>query len=395
MMDFEGHSGILEPGKLQLIRHNGLQWHEIESIEGVRNWEAAANLEEKLIRASANNLSTMLIVRGTPEWAQMVPGSYCGPIKPEKLAAFAQFMTEAVSRYSQAPFNIKIWELGNEPDVDPTLVSAKSVFGCWGNQNDPYYGGQYYAEMLKTVYPAIKSVDPGAKVLIGGLLLDCDPTRPPEGKDCNPGNFLEGILLNGGGAFFDAVSFHGYAPYFRPNQDISNPLFYDDHHPSWEHRGGVVIGKIDFLREVMSKYNLSKPIYHTEGALLCTEYNPIDCDPPVDEFYESQADYLIRMYLRNWGNRIYGTIWFSFEGPGWRYGSLLDGNQNPKPVYEALKFLLSELVDAELSGNISLDGNLEGYEFTTPEKRIWVVWSPQEVDTVLMVPGDIQAVYNK
>jgi len=109
---------------------------------------------------------------------------------------------------------------------------------------DEYYGGGYYAEMLKAVYPAIKEADPQAQVLIGGLLLDCDPTHPPEGKDCKPSKFLEGILKNDGGDYFDIISFHGYPPY--SGADIGGGLYNDVHHPYWESRGGVVLGKVDF-----------------------------------------------------------------------------------------------------------------------------------------------------
>ena len=336
-----------------------------------------------------------MIVRGTPDWAQKNPGSFCSPIRQDKLDAYANFVSEAVKRYSIPPYNVKYWELGNEPDVDPGLVPFNSVFGCWGDQNDLYYGGGYYAEMLRVVYPAIKSADPDTEVLIGGLLLDCDPTHPPEGKDCKPSNFLEGILRNGGGDFFDAISFHGYAPYYGPSSDIPNELFFDDHHPSWEHRGGVVIGKVDFLREVMAKFAINKPIFHTEGALLCPEYTPIDCDPPGENFNDSQADYIVRMFVRNWAYGVSGTIWYQFEGPGWRHGGLLDENQNPKLAYDALKFLMSELSDVEYSGVLSQFDPLEGYEFTTPEKRIWVIWSPDEIDVQIQLPEEVLSVFDK
>jgi hypothetical protein len=395
LMDFINHRDIFGENGLQLIRHNALIWNEIEPSEGMRQWEVAAELENKLINASQSGLMTILIVRGTPEWAQKSPGSYCGPITQDKLGAFADFLSEAVKRYSIPPYNVKFWELGNEPDVDPGLVSFNSVFGCWGDQNDQFYGGGFYAEMLKVVYPAIKSVDPDATVLIGGLLLDCDPTQPPEGKDCKPSRFLEGILNNGGGDFFDAISFHGYTHYFGPATGVSNELFFDDHDPSWEHRGGIVLGKVDFLRQVMADHGINKPIYHTEGALICSEGNTIDCNPPNEDFYDSQANYIVRLYVRNWAHNVSGTIWYQFEGPGWRYGGLLDENQNPKPVYEALNVLILELSDAEYSGVLTSYEGLEGYEFLSPNKHIWVLWSPDENDTQIQLPDNVDVVLDK
>ena len=89
----------------------------------------------------------------------------------------------------------------------------------------------------------------------------------------------------------------------------------------------------------MESYNIDKPIIHTEGSLICPEWNPGDCSPPGEDFFEHQADYVVWMYVRNWANGLFGTIWYQFEGPGWRYAGLLDEDQNPKPVYEALLFL--------------------------------------------------------
>ncbi len=394
LMDFQSHTDIIGETGLQLVRHNALLWYNVEPSEGERQWEAVAELEDKLARASSSGLSTILIVRGTPAWAQQTPGSFCGPITQDKFDAFANFLSEAVKRYSMPPYNVKFWELGNEPDVDPSLVQPKSVFGCWGNQNDPYYGGGYYAEMLKSVYPTIKSADPESKILIGGLLLDCDPTRPPEGKDCKPGNFLEGILRNGGGDYFDIVSFHGYPPYTDSSSE-GGGLYYDEHFPSWEHRGGVVLGKVDFLRQVMASYSIDKPIIHTEGSLICPEWNTEDCSPPGEKFYEDQADYIIWMFVRNWANGLLGTIWYQFEGPGWRHGALLDENQDPKPAYYALEFLAEELNGGEYTGQVTQYDQLTGYEFTKSNKKVWVIWSPDGVPHPLLLDDAPQNIYDK
>ena len=393
--EFQDHADLLGGPGITLMRHNGLLWHAVEPVEGERDWTVLSELDGNLERAAASGLSTILIVRGTPDWAQLTPGSFCGPIQPDKLQNFADFMSEAVSRYSQPPYNVKYWELGNEPDVDPLLVPPKSVFGCWGNYLDPYYGGGYYAEMLKIVYPAIKSADPEAKVLLGGLLLDCDPNLPPEGKDCSSGNFLEGVLLNGGGDYFDIVSFHGYTPYFGPTTGFPYALYMDENSPSWQHLGGVVVGKINFIRQVMDKYGVEKPLFHTEGALMCAEYNPTDCEEPNELFFDAQADYAVRMYVRNWAHEVEGTIWYQFEGPGWRYGGLLDDDQNPKPVYNALLFMTSILSGAAYTGEITQFEGLQGYEFVAPDKRVWVLWSPEQIDTQILVPGNMETSYDK
>jgi hypothetical protein len=370
------------------VRFDVFHWDEIEPTRTsppTYHWETVD--EASLRNAAAGGLEIIAAVKYTPAWAQKVPGSFCGPVKEDSLDEFAQFAAELVKRYSAPPYNVRYWELGNEPDVAPSLVSPHSVFGCWGDEAQPYYGGDYYATMLKQIYPAIKAADPRAQVLIGGLLLDCDPTHPPQGQDCKSSRFLEGILRNGGGDYFDIVSFHGYPQY-------NGSMRLDEHFPTWEHRGGVVLGKIDFLQSVLATYGLNKPLFHTEGSLLCPESDS-RCNPPTAAFYEAQADYVVWLYVRNWAEGLMGTIWYQFEGPGWRYCGLLDANQNPKPDYHALTFLTTELDNASYRQPVSQYPNLRAYEFGAPGKRIWVLWAADEQSHIIDLPVGILRVYDK
>jgi hypothetical protein len=382
----------------QLASDSGIYWARIDAFNwakiepqntdpGNYNWDVID--EQSLQAANENNMRVIAIIRKTPSWAQKIPPYVCGPIAQSALPDFADFVTELVKRYGSPPYNIKYWELGNEPDVDPNLVSPNSAFGCWGNINETYYGGEYYAEMLKEVYPAIKSVDPDAKVLIGGLLLNCDPT---EYNKCQEGRFLEGIFRNGGGDYFDAVSYHGYTPYSGSSSGVG-ALHFDENFPKWEHRGGVVLGKLDYLRSLMVTFGAYKPVFLTEGSLICPEYMPTDCDPPTSGFYESQADYVVWLYVRNWASGIKGTIWYQFEGPGWRYGGLLDENQVPKPAYNALEFLYQELGNATYNGHVDL--SIVVYEFMTDLKKIWVLWSPDENPHNITLPNNTLKVLDK
>jgi hypothetical protein len=38
---------------------------------------------------------------------------------------------------------------------------------------------------------------------------------------------------------------------------------------------------------------------------------------------------------------------------------------------------------------------LEAYEFTSDEKTVWVLWSPDEVDIQIDLPENLSAVYDK
>lgn len=72
---------------------------------------------------------------------------------------------------------------------------------------DEYYGGVDYAEMLKVAYPSIKQADPNAQVMVGGLLLDCNPnTGCPNERSTN---FLAGVLQNDGGSYHASDYYFG------------------------------------------------------------------------------------------------------------------------------------------------------------------------------------------
>ena len=259
-------------------------------------------------RSYAAGLKTILVVRRTPDWAQKVPGYYCGPVSEDALDDLARFMASAVARYKDPPYAVKYWELWNEPDVDPQLALPNWPFGCWGDQEGQYYGGGYYAKMLKVVYPAIKAADPEAQVLIGGLLLERDPaedTRPHP-----PGLFLEGILRAGGGDYFDAVSFHGYVHYDGQVRE------WEKLGGTWLGRGGAVAGKANFLRELLARYGLrshSCSVRRASCAQDALRRRPAD-------FLAAQAAYLPRVYAQSLALDLVATLWYTLDWPGSRGG---------------------------------------------------------------------------
>ncbi len=380
--------GLMTDSGARLVRYSSILWNKVEALEGVYNWDALADVERDLQLLSAKGFEIIVVVRGTPAWAQKVPGSFCGPVAAEKLDAFAEFLAKLVERTNTPAYHIRYWEIGNEPDVDPSLVSPDNIYGCWGDKDDPYYGGEYYAEMLKKAYPAIKAANPDALLLNGGLLLVCDPTHPPEGKTCLPAKFFEGVLRNGGGDFLDGVSFHGYVPY-------AGSLGMEWKDPAWEARGGMIAGKIDYLRSLMAQYGVEKPLYQTEISLLCPEWSKKNCLPPGENFYRAQADFVVRSLVKNWQMGVAGTIWYDFEGKGWRYSSMAGRDlQNPKPAYRAFRFLNEKLAQMGLTGTKSLAPGIEAYLFEGNNRQVWVVWSIDETPISVVLPVGVTRITN-
>ena len=376
-------------------RHSGLLWSDIEPVEGSLQWENAATLDQQLVDASAAGLEVILIVRGTPEWAQAegTLGYSCGPISPSKLGHFASFLTQVVSRYSQPPYNISYYEIWNEPDVEiSVLPSPDSAYGCWGDPKDAYYGGGYYGEMLKVIYPVVKAANPGAKVIVGGLLLICSPHIPGACTSSHP-KFLEGILHrnggNDGGDYFDGVSFHAYDYYFDQLNKFGNP----DWGTAWNNGGPGVTAKARFIRETLAAYNVSgKFLMNTEGAILCDE-----CEDD-GEFEATKVNFLVQFYSAAIADGLTANIWYS--ALGWRNSGLLDRKLNPKPAYHAYAFA-RETIGAASSAETVGDGDfidgtgVAGYKFQRWNRQIWVLWSADgEEHPISMLRGTPAAIYN-
>ena len=139
----------------------------------------------------------------------------------------------------------------------------------------------------------------------------------------------------------------------------------------------------------MQAAGIDKPIMQTEGSLLfyCKEINQAECPTPPDDFFEKQADYVVWLYIRNWAEGILGTTWYTLEGRGWQNGGLLDGSQQPRPAYYALKFLSEELNGAKFSGKITDNPDVRGFDFRKSNKHVWVLWSPDEQDHLFQLPA--------
>lgn len=304
------------------------------------------------------------------------------------LDEFAAFMSDLVTRYSQYPYNVKYWEIWNEPDVAPSNVPANSYLGCWGDLLDPYYGGGYFAEMLQVVYPAIKAADPEVQVLIGGLLLECDPTKF---TGCDSALFFKGILENGGGAYFDGVGFHSYDYYNNLLGKYGNGGW-DSY---WDANGPVIIAKALYLRNLLSTYEVTgKFLFNLESAVLC-EPDWHTCD---STFETTKAYYVAQAFAVSIAENILGNSWYglkvSFIGPtNDRNSSLLEDDLDPLPAYHTFKFANSILLDSSFVRELTEFSNVRGYVFDRGDRKIWVLWSKDDVDHGITLPDTPLAAY--
>lgn len=374
-----------------LVRHNGLKWASVEPTPGARQWDSL--LETRLLNARKYNLNPILIIRNTPTWAQAIPGQTCGRIKTDNLDEFANFMRDVVARYSKGPYYVRYFEIWNEPDIDPYYFPYEH-FGCWGDATDTrYYGGGYYAEVLKAVVPAMRQVDSTIQVLVGGLLLTCNPDNPPPGRTdgCLPSKYLAGILANGGGPYFDGVSFHAY-DYF-PNKasvDTSNPNHSLGNYSNpnwltaWNTTGPTMIAKANYLRKVLNQYGYSgKYLINTEDAIVCGDDplpNPYDeplCNSkyPIESrsFQNTKAYFVVQTYAAARWLNLKANIWYGYFG--WRDSGLYNAETNqPTPAYNAYNFARQQMNWVHTANQIGPAPYVSGYELLRNDRKIWVLW---------------------
>jgi hypothetical protein len=353
---------------------NGFIWETIEPTQGARNWNT--ELEQGLIRADTLGVELIMLIEDTPGWA-LKAGYDCGAVAQEQFPALAQFAYDLVKRYSAPPYNVRYWELWNEPDV-------WGILGCWGDPSDTdYYGGYYYGQMLQVVYPRIKEADPRAQVLVGGLLLDCDPINPPFWKDCTSSRFLEGVMASGAGPFFDGVSFHAY-DYYTGKGTYDNVLWSS----SYNTTGPVSIAKARYLKEVLAQYGYEeKYLMNTETAVLWgwDWTNPLPCDPSAPPDVEvTKVYYVIHSYTVAVAEGWKANVWYS--ALGYRCTGLLNSDLSPKPAYYAYQFAQQKLGEAVFVRQIAEYPQVMGYEYETTGKNLWVLWSLDGQAHTILLP---------
>jgi len=141
-----------------------------------------------------------------------------------------RFISTTAWLVGQFSGQVNAWEIWNEEDIgyDPggtggdTYLSPRDYAYLLGG--DPTADGSTYPWAAKGVYRALKEVNPGATVLLGGL---SNAWKAPDGRGA--GHYLRAVYLElaalgyGAGTWpFDVVGVH---PYYGRNPDPSVYLF--------------------------------------------------------------------------------------------------------------------------------------------------------------------------
>ena len=390
-MDAGAFPQALELGIQFGRRWRDIAWRDVEPQQGNYQWGGLAQLETELKTARAAGVTPILNVQMTPGWAQGVPPYACGPIRRDKFEAFADFMVQLVQRYgSNTDYNVRYWQIANEPDVAVGIVPADSVFGCWGDLSDPYYGGKYFGEMLQVVYPRIKAADPNAIVVMGGLLLECDPYTMTVPETCKnqerlqSGYFLEGVLIGKGAENIDMIDIHNYG-----RLDMNLAARMTDYYNWVGPEGGTgLTEKVNFVRRLLQQYGRPDlPLMVSEVALKCEE--------PSDDCQEVGAAYIPRAYAEGYGLNLTTLIYYAMITE-FKYKGLLLEDFTPKKQFAAYKFMGSQLSGVEHIGSVTQFDGVDGQEFKQSfVRRLWILWSKEGQDHTISLPTDFVQAFDK
>ncbi len=365
---------IAETGTSWVRLNTALLWSEVQP-EGPTsfNWDNTnvQRIEYEILEAKSKGLAVLLIVRSTPNWAMKYPqtGKKCGPIARVYFDEFASFMREVVVRYSQPPYEVMHYAIWNEPEINLADTQSDMPIGCWGDPDESYFGGVYYGELLKELYPIVKGVNQNVQIVTGSFLMYCDPRWSGTGA-CPPNtytawaNFFEGVLIGSQG-LFDVVGYNGHVSYVAG----INPVWSERNNWRWSRAGGLVDGKVNYLQEKMSnRLGYQKPIMLTEGGLV----DGSDGDPV---FEEAKSDYLVYGYANTWAIGLKANFWYTFEG--WKGSALISGNQ-ARPAFYAMKTMTQILKDAKFI-NREVFTEYEKFIYHRGSQEIWLLIPTGEV----------------
>jgi hypothetical protein len=170
-------------------------------------------------------------------------------------------------------------------------------------------------------------------------------------------NFLPDVLANCAGPCFDIANFH-YYPYFRS---------------SWEPYGRDIIGKANYMRQMLETYDYERPVFNTEtGWPSGTNWG----SP------ELQARYVPKVFVRGLAADLPAMTWFSLIDSDYSLPGLLDMQLNPRPAYEALRALIATMPQPRFVRTIPVSETgssfIEAYQFSVPGptglKQVDVYW---------------------
>jgi hypothetical protein len=203
--------------QLQMIKRGGvssirvpIQWGAIQTTPaGAPDWSSV----DPFVKAAAQaGVEVLPFIYGAPSWAVAVsnfPSTGPPATLPVKTgaqrSAWSGFLELAVARYGP---NGSFW--AENPGIAPRPIRTWQI---WNEENFFYFvakpSPRDYGKLIQISHSAIKSVDPGAKILLGGMFA-YPKQGPPQAYPAYKFLSLMYKQTPGIKADFDGVALHPY-----------------------------------------------------------------------------------------------------------------------------------------------------------------------------------------
>jgi hypothetical protein len=200
----------MRAGRIGTIRL-AIGWESVQPTRnGGFNWEGP---DREIATAARQGLEVLPFLSGVPRWlsgkSTRLPIDGAGARR-----GWSAFVKAAVQRYGPGG---EFWtEHSPGVSVDGVVIPEPlpiRTWQIWNEVNFFYFvypvSVSRYARLLKLTYPAIKSADPRARVVLSGLFGEPDERGK---RGMSAADFLAGLYrVPGIKRFFDGVALHPYA----------------------------------------------------------------------------------------------------------------------------------------------------------------------------------------
>ncbi len=397
----------------RFVRGAEIVWADIQPNDPSTNpvplydWTKLNNAATEIANAFTvgSNVQPIVMIRGTPSWAQKYPPYQCGAILTSKMSAFGNFLDALIIELNNRGLRPNYWELWNEPDVPRQIAPTDPTFGgCWGDSADTtYWGGDEYKEMLQTAYARLTVSNANARVLVGGLQMDCDPNLV---SGCTSTKFINGVLASGGAQYFHGIAFHAYDYWMGTSagDTAAQGKYNNPNWPgsSWDGKGPVLVSKAKYLKNLLASYGASsKLVLNTENALVWGDFSYYS-DPFPAPLERTKEAYIVQAYVNALYQGLHANVWYDMTGTWLRNNGLIkldavgrfDPSKDAYLAYQTIADKLKHVTPSTYKRPVTEFSGVTGVEFdldsTDPEpdnwRHIWVLWSKDGLDHTVNIP---------
>ncbi len=291
-------------------------WGTIEPGRGQFNWSNSDGLMAAAAKAGVN---VDAILDYSAPWASSDPSghgdAYYPPSNP---ADYAQFASAVVGRYGP---NGSFWS--SRPDVPVHPLAAVEIWNePWGDWNwKPNPDPVGYGQLVNAAGAAIRTADPGVKILVAGDDLQVR-------TDGSTVSWIQNLLASdpGIGTYVDAWSVHPYPDPTSNGPNTAGPIDY-------------AYSRVTVTQTDAAAAGVSRPIWITEIGWSTATGTSGAVSEATQSQYLSQA---LGMALGTWRNSIAETFVYTWDQDGTnpsdlqQHYSLRHADGSYKPAWAAV-----------------------------------------------------------